>query len=245
MLWARKAIAEHVAANETRIVVSSAITHVLRRSSPGIRKTFTTMCCFVDEDGRLLGLISTETLFKVQNALLLANISQLEKKEREIREKNEQMESELRMAMELQQAMMPKTEPLSLRKTAGSSFPHFDHRYVAAGLVGGDFFHIVRLSDSAASVFICDVMGHGVSSALITAMLRALIEGCGADAADPSVLMTHLNSDLPRSSGKLILFFSQLLSTACSMQTVANFDTREPGIRVLSMCKDAPVRSHR
>jgi len=121
----------------------------------------------------------------------------LEKKEREIREKNEQMESELRMAMELQQAMMPKTEPLSLRK-AGGSFPHFDHRYVAAGLVGGDFFHIVRLSDSAASVFICDVMGHGVSSALITAMLRALIEGYGADAADPSVLMTHLNSEFTK-----------------------------------------------
>ena len=76
----------------------------------------------VDEDSRLLGLISTETLFKVQNALLLANISQLEKKEREIREKNEQMESELRMAMELQQAMMPKTEPLSLRK-AGWQLP--------------------------------------------------------------------------------------------------------------------------
>ena len=41
-------------------------------------------------------------------------------------------------------------------------------------------------------------MGHGVSSALITAMLRALIEGCGADAADPSVLMTHLNSEFTK-----------------------------------------------
>jgi len=196
-LWARKPIAEHVAANEIRIVITSAITDVLREVFARNPENFYDDVLLVDEDGRLLGLISTETLFKVQNALLLANISQLEKKEREIREKNEQMESELRMAMELQQAMMPKTEPLSLRK-AGGSFPHFDHRYVAAGLVGGDFFHIVRLSDSAASVFICDVMGHGVSSALITAMLRALIEGCGADAADPSVLMTHLNSEFTK-----------------------------------------------
>ena len=197
-LWARKAIAEHVAPNETRIVVSSAITHVLRKVFARNPENFYDDVLLVDEDGRLLGLISTETLFKVQNALLLANISQLEKKEREIREKNEQMESELRMAMELQQAMMPKTEPLSLRKTGGGNFPHFDHRYIAASLVGGDFFHIVQLSDSAASVFICDVMGHGVSSALITAMLRALIEGCGADAADPSVLMTHLNSEFTK-----------------------------------------------
>jgi phosphoserine phosphatase RsbU/P len=29
-------------------------------------------------------------------------------------------------------------------------------------------------------------------------MLRALIEGCGADAADPSVLMTHLNSEFTK-----------------------------------------------
>jgi phosphoserine phosphatase RsbU/P len=196
-LWARKPIAEHVAANETRIVITSAITDALREVFARNPENFYDDVLLVDEDGGLLGLISTETLFKVQNALLLANISQLEKKEREIREKNEQMESELRMAMEPQQAMMPKTEPLSLRKEGGN-FPHFDHRYVAAGLVGGDFFHIVRLSDSTASVFICDVMGHGVSSALITAMLRALIEGCGADAADPSVLMTQLNSEFTK-----------------------------------------------
>ena len=164
-LWARKPIAEHIAANETRIVVTSAITDVLREVFARNPENFYDDALLVDEDGRLLGLISTETLFKVQNALL-GHISQLEKKEREIREKNEQMESELRMAMELQQAMMPKTEPHSLSKTDGN-FPHFDHRYVAAGLVGGDFFHIVRLSGSAASVFICDVMGHGVSSALI------------------------------------------------------------------------------
>ena len=196
-LWARKPIAEHVATNEIRIVITSAITDVLREVFARNPENFYDDVLLVDEDGRLLGLISTETLFKVQNALLLANISQLEKKEREIREKNEQMESELRMAMELQQAMMPKTEALSPRKADGN-LPHFDHRYVAAGLVGGDFFHIVRLSDSAASVFICDVMGHGVSSALITAMLRALIEGCGADAADPSVLMTRLNLEFTK-----------------------------------------------
>ncbi|PYL93235.1 MAG: hypothetical protein DMF14_01270 [Verrucomicrobia bacterium] len=133
-----------------------AITDVLREVFARDPENFYDDVLLVDEDGRLLGLISTETLFKVQNALLLANICQLEKKEREIREKNEQMESELRMAMELQHAMMPKTEPLTQRKTGGN-LPHFDHRYVAAGLVGGDFFHIVRLSGSAASIFICDM----------------------------------------------------------------------------------------
>jgi serine phosphatase RsbU (regulator of sigma subunit) len=39
-------------------------------------------------------------------------------------------------------------------------------------------------------------MGHGVRSALITSMLRALIEGLGSEAADPGQLMTRLNSEL-------------------------------------------------
>jgi serine phosphatase RsbU (regulator of sigma subunit) len=130
--------------------------------------------------------------------------------------------------------MMPKTGPHSLSK-AGGNFPHFDHRYVAAGLVGDDFFHIVRLSGSAASVFICDVMGHGVSSALITAMLRALIEGCGADAADPSVLMTQLNSEFTkilRQTGT-VLFATAFYCVVDSDQGELRY-TRA-GIRILSM----------
>ena len=198
-LWARKPIAEHVAAHETRIAVTTPITDVLQKVFARNPESIYDDVLLVDEDGKLLGLISTETLFKVQNALLLANISQLERKEREIREKNEQMESDLRMAMELQQAMMPKTGRHSLSTPGGNlSEPRFDHRYVAASLIGGDFFHTVRLSDSATGVFICDVMGHGVRSALITAMLRALIESCGADAANPSLLMTHLNSEFTK-----------------------------------------------
>ncbi len=108
-LWARKPIAKHAAAHETRIAVTTPITDVLQKVFARNPESIYDDVLLVDEDGKLLRLISTETLFKVQNALLLANISQLEKKEREIREKNEQMESDLRMAMELQQAMMPRT----------------------------------------------------------------------------------------------------------------------------------------
>jgi Stage II sporulation protein E (SpoIIE) len=43
-------------------------------------------------------------------------------------------------------------------------------------------------SASPTGVFICDVMGHGVRSAMITSMLRALVEElqCRADAPAPS-----------------------------------------------------------
>src|SRR4026209_248489 len=74
----------------------------------------------------------------------------------------------------------------------------FYHRYLPASMMGGDFFHIARLSDDKAGICICDVMGHGVRAALITAMLRALIETHAVDAADPGRFLTELNSEFTR-----------------------------------------------
>jgi serine phosphatase RsbU (regulator of sigma subunit) len=61
--------------------------------------------------------------------------------------------------------------------------------------IGGDFFHIARLNDDTAAVCICDVMGHGVRAALITAMMRAMIETHATEASDPGRLLTQLNSE--------------------------------------------------
>jgi serine phosphatase RsbU (regulator of sigma subunit) len=153
----------------------------------------------VDEKGGYLGFIATETLFKVQNALLLTNIRELEERDRVIRRKNEQMETDLRMATELQQALMPNVYPSFPGSSShGSTALRFYHRYLPASMMGGDFFHIARLSDDTAGVCICDVMGHGVRAALITAMLRALIETHAVDAADPGRLLTQLNNEFTR-----------------------------------------------
>ena len=197
-LWARKPIAQHLMPNETRISVATAITDVLKVVFSRSSDQFYDDVLLVGETGGLIGLISTQTLFKVQNALLLGNIKQLRASEWEILQKNQQMESELRMAVELQQAMMPNPSKLFTNRPDGRPEPRFDRRYRPASLVGGDFFHVLKLSDAVSSVFICDVMGHGVRSALVTAMLRALIEACGPDAADPSLLLSHLNSEFTK-----------------------------------------------
>jgi sigma-B regulation protein RsbU (phosphoserine phosphatase) len=62
--------------------------------------------------------------------------------------------------------------------------------------VGGDFFTVSALSDEEASVFICDVAGHGVRSSLVTAMIRALLEELKPLAHDPGQFFTKLNRDL-------------------------------------------------
>jgi sigma-B regulation protein RsbU (phosphoserine phosphatase) len=196
-LWARKPIGQHLSPNEIRVLVTTPIGDVLKKVFARGEDAFYDDVLLVDEDQSFLGLITTQTLFKVQNALLRTNIRDLIEKEREIQAKNEQTQMDLRMAMELQQALMPVTYPLFPAKaTVETARLRFSHVYLPASLIGGDFFFIARVSDSCAGIFICDVMGHGVRSALITCMLRALIEGLGSEAADPGKLMTRLNTEL-------------------------------------------------
>jgi serine phosphatase RsbU (regulator of sigma subunit) len=192
-LWARKPIGMHLSPQETRVSVTTPIESVLRKVFARTDDAFYDDVLLVDERESFLGLITTQTLFKVQNALLRANISDLIDKEQEIRSKNEQMETDLRMAMELQQALMSFNYP---RFCDDERELQFSHRYRPASMVGGDFFFIGRISDSCAGIFICDVMGHGVRSALITSMLRALIEALGPRAAEPDFLLAELNHEL-------------------------------------------------
>jgi phosphoserine phosphatase RsbU/P len=195
-LWARKPIRNHLCKQETRIKVATPIGDVLRTVFARPDENFYDDALLVDYDGGFVGFIGTETLFKVQNALLLTNIRDLEERDREIRQKNEQMETDLRMATELQQALMPSTYPMiPADAVAGATRLRFCHRYLPATQMGGDFFHIARLNDDRAAICICDVMGHGVRAALITAMMRAMIETHAMEALDPGRLLTKLNSE--------------------------------------------------
>ena len=195
-LWARKPIGNHLCKEETRIKVATPIGDVLRTVFARPDENFYDDVLLVDDNGGFLGFIGTETLFKVQNALLLTNIRELEERDREIRQKNEQMETDLRMATELQQALMPSTYPsIPADAGPGGTTLRFCHRYLPATLMGGDFFHIARLNDDTAAVCVCDVMGHGVRAALITAMMRAMIETHAVEAVDPGRLLTQLNGE--------------------------------------------------
>ncbi|MGA3163310.1 MAG: SpoIIE family protein phosphatase [Verrucomicrobiota bacterium] len=115
----------------------------------------------------------------------------------ELRAKNLIMEENLRMAREIQLAMLPQQYPVFPRNAPpGKSVFQFIHRYHPAETVSGDFFSVSALSDDEVGVFICDVTGHGVRAALVTAMIRALGEELKPLAHDPGMFLRKLNSDL-------------------------------------------------
>ena len=115
----------------------------------------------------------------------------------ELREKNTQLEDDLDMASEVQQAFLPQQFPSFPRDAApGESAVAFFTRYLPTGAVGGDFFHVLPLSATEAGVFICDVMGHGVRAALVTAIQRALVEELAGMGKQPGEFLTHINQAL-------------------------------------------------
>jgi sigma-B regulation protein RsbU (phosphoserine phosphatase) len=115
----------------------------------------------------------------------------------ELRAKNQRMEEDLKMAREIQLTILPQQYPTfpANGPPSGSAFD-FTHRYLPSGSVGGDFFTVSALSESQAGVFLCDVAGHDVRSALVTAMIRALVEELKPLATNPGEFLTKLNADL-------------------------------------------------
>jgi sigma-B regulation protein RsbU (phosphoserine phosphatase) len=115
----------------------------------------------------------------------------------QLREKNAELEDDLDMASEVQQAFLPQQFPAFPKDaTPADSAIAFYTRYLPTGAVGGDFFHVLPLSGTEAGVFICDVMGHGVRAALVTAIQRALVEELSGLGRQPGEFLTHINQAL-------------------------------------------------
>lgn len=125
----------------------------------------------------------------------------LQESHSQLRHKHQQMQADLDLAREIQMGLLPRQFP---------TFPHdvpehlsaltFCGHYQPAASLGGDFYQVMALSNSTAGVLICDVMGHGVRAALVTGMIRGLVEElCNPAsniASDPGGMMTRINRSL-------------------------------------------------
>jgi serine phosphatase RsbU (regulator of sigma subunit) len=117
--------------------------------------------------------------------------------ENEVASKTAVIREELELARQFQHALLPArypeippdsgTNPLRLK---------FAHFYQPAFTVGGDFFDLIELDENRAGILIADVMGHGARSALVTAILRALVRNHASDAGEPGVFLADLNRHL-------------------------------------------------
>jgi sigma-B regulation protein RsbU (phosphoserine phosphatase) len=127
-----------------------------------------------------LETLATEAAVAIENARLY----------RETMEKA-RMEQEMRIAAEIQQALLPK---------AGRTGAYF--RAAAASLpcrsIGGDFYDYVDLSDGSFGFALGDVAGKGPPAALLSAMMQGIFAAQAATSDPPSQTISRVNLALYR-----------------------------------------------
>jgi serine phosphatase RsbU (regulator of sigma subunit) len=116
----------------------------------------------------------------------------------ELRTKNTEMEADLQMARELQHAFLSRQKRAFTEAAVNGSESdvRFYCRYQPTTALAGDFFDVMPLSDTMTGVLIADVMGHGVRAALVTAIVRGLVQELTPAATDPGQFLTKLNRGL-------------------------------------------------
>lgn len=127
-----------------------------------------------------------------------------------LQQKNLAYEEELLLAREIQQALAGEGFPIT-----DPNEPHqvtFGARYIPISGLAGDFYEVMKVSKNCYGILICDVMGHGVRSALIVAMLRGLIEKQRAQSIEPGLFLQGLNEGL-----------SAILERACTTMFATAF----------------------
>lgn len=139
-----------------------------------------------DPDNEVIGIVG-----------ISRDITARKRAEEALRRKNEEMQADLKMAYEVQKAFFTLDYPKfpNLARPGGKRI-EFAHRYLPVATLGGDFFEIFQVSDDEAGVLICDVMGHGVRAALVTAFLRGLVGELKSLWREPGELLVEINRGL-------------------------------------------------
>lgn len=135
---------------------------------------------FRDDDIDLLTGVAAQASVVINNARL---------HEQSLRQK--EVEVDLKLATEVQQAFLPSTPPV-VPTYRLESF------YQAANHIGGDYFDYVELPNGRVGVVVADVVGHGVAAAMYMAKLAAETKFCLASEPDLARAIEKLNDSMSR-----------------------------------------------
>ena len=135
---------------------------------------------------------------------------------KELEKKQLQLSQELARAAAVQSELLPVDQP---------PLPGFEigARCLPASAVGGDFYDWQQLPLGTLSLTVGDVMGKGMSAALLMATVRAVIRAMVSHHG-PAAAVQHtassLDGDLARSGSFVTLFHAQLNTTTSELRYV-------------------------
>jgi sigma-B regulation protein RsbU (phosphoserine phosphatase) len=118
----------------------------------------------------------------------------------------EMQEQELQRAREIQQSLLPSVIPqIPGFEVAGAWQP--------ASMVSGDYYDVLRLGGHRLGICIADVVGTGVSAALLMANVQAAVRAFASDAESPAQVCGKVNRLLCENiaRGKFVTFLYGIL----------------------------------
>ena len=131
-----------------------------------------------------------QNVFKKQKKDVEENASKIEEKNRIIEQKSGQLMKDLTFAQKIQWNLLPFDDP-------HFKYSKIEFFYKPMEQLGGDFFDFLRMREShLKGIFISDVSGHGVGAALITIMVKTLLEAAGKARSLPAELLSYINTKL-------------------------------------------------
>jgi sigma-B regulation protein RsbU (phosphoserine phosphatase) len=136
-----------------------------------------------------------------------------------------EVEQDLKLATEVQQAFLPQSPPDSI----GFRVRSF---YQAANHIGGDYFDYIHLADGRVAIVVADVVGHGVAAAMFMAKLSAETRFCLASEPDVAKAIIRLNDSMSRLHvERFITFLVFVIDSKCDLVTIVNAGHMAPVVR--------------
>ena len=139
-----------------------------------------------------------------------------------------EVEQDLKLAIDVQQAFLPQEAPV----VEGYRFGSF---YKAAHHIGGDYFDYISLPDGRCAVVVADVVGHGVAAAMFMAKLSAETRFCLASDANLARAIERLNDRMSSLQvDRFITFLLLVVDPKSEMATIVNAGHMPPIVRTAS-----------
>jgi len=133
---------------------------------------------FSANDFDVFSSVSEQSSFAMGNAMIHQELTEKRK-----------LDAEIRMAREVQQVLLPSTEPnIQGYRVSGSNTP--------ARMISGDYFDYIELPDKRSGIVIADVTGKGIPAGLLMTMCRSVLRLTAMTTASPTEALALVNRHL-------------------------------------------------
>ena len=129
-------------------------------------------------DLKLLSAISSQATLSVHNSILIQDLKE-----------NERIQKEMEIAETVQKNLLPRRAP---------EFPGIElaGRCIPAKEVGGDYYDFFPNQNGGVGILVADVSGHSISSGIMMAITRGLLQSEAVHEKSPGRLLYDINRSL-------------------------------------------------